>query len=160
MKFEEVENSYERTLLLNSFGNGKALQVKLNNMTFEKNNKRLARGCGFEEQVYNSNLGTAFALKVIQIPQTVYDPQEKLLLEAVKNQIVLSIHLIIEENEKKGFMGFGKKVEKHIIVHTKVNRAFYDKNDRNLQYSIISFKDKIESESGLKIKEFKFEDVD
>jgi len=154
-KFEEVEDQYEANLLRDVYG-GYKLQTKLNNM------KLVGSGCKFEEMVYKSHLGGAFGLKLTGMPEKVFDQQKKLLYEAAMNRIVLSIHAVIKEDEKNRFVFFGKKIVRSLIIQTIATPQFFFKESdahgkRDFEYCIQSFKEQLEAQSGMKVKEFSFD---
>ena len=148
MKYADLEDSYEAELLKKVFGDFK-LQSKLNDTSFHKGNKKLARDCKFQESMYQSPLGIAFALTLAQVPEKISDPKEQEIFKNTMGHMVLSIHAIIEEQEKKRFLR-RKKLIRHLKIHVLVSKDFFENiHDKGLQRCIESFKPELESESGL-----------
>ena len=95
-------------------------------------------------------MGIAFALKLAQTPEKIDDPKEREIFDKNKiGHIVLSIHALIEEQEKKPFLR-SKKVVKHLKIHVLVSKTFFENiHDEGLKNCMESFKPELESESGL-----------
>ncbi len=148
MKYADLEDSYEVELLEKVFGTSK-LQVKLNEASFHKGNRKLARDCTFQESMYQSPLGVAFALTLAKIPEKISDPKEQEIFKKTMGSMVLSIHALIEEHEKKRVLR-SKKVIKEIKIHVLVSKDFFENiHDKGLKHCFESFKSELESESGL-----------
>ncbi len=148
MKFQDLEENYEENLLKSVYGDDYKLQGKLNNLN-------IARRCRFEQVTYRSDLGGAFALKLIEIPD-----DEKSEVGDLLNHLVLSIHLVIKEIEGKKFLFFGKKIERVIIIYVRVNRGFFKEDEHSkgdLKYCVEKFKPAIEAESGMKVSAFVYD---
>ena len=149
MKYADLEDSYESELLKNVFGNSK-LQLKLNDTSFHKGNKKLTRDCTFQESMYQSSLGIAFALTLSQLPEKTSDPKEQEIFKNTLSHIILSTHAIIEEQEKKRFLR-SKKIIRNLKIHVLVSKDFFENiHDKGLKRCFESFKSELESESGLK----------
>ena len=103
-------------------------------------------------------MGLAFVLTLAKIPEKISDPKEQIIFNESAGRMVLSIHALIEEQEKKPYFR-SKKVIKHLKIHVLVSKTFFENiHDKGLKNCIESFKPELESESGLNTS-FIFEEL-